>query len=166
MISVFIFTSNDFRPWKIEERERERKSKKIALSEQEYNQIASKQDNHTTSIVQTHPRRTQSPIIKIISPFLDHAQREKQREKEERVERSSHHRQDRLAIVLKPTCTKSPMNPLTPRQSHQIAPRQRTHHSDEPIHQTHHSDEWVFFHSDRAIDEFFLVGFCLEAKKM
>ena len=30
MISVFIFTSNDFRPWKIEERERERKSKKIA----------------------------------------------------------------------------------------------------------------------------------------
>ena len=92
--------------------------------------------------------------------------RERQREKEERVERSSHHRQDRLAIVLKPTCTKSPMNPLTPRQSHQIAPRQRTHHSDEPIHQTHHSDEWVFFHSDRAIDEFFLVGFCLEAKKM
>ena len=166
MISVFIFTSNDFRPWKIEERERERKSKKIALSEQEYNQIASKQDNHTASIVQTHPRRTQSPIIKIISPFLDHAQRERQREKEERVERSSHHRQDRLAIVLKPTCTKSPMNPLTPRQSHQIAPRQRTHHSDEPIHQTHHSDEWVFFHSDRAIDEFFLVGFCLEAKKM
>ena len=139
-----------------EQEDRQRRSKKIA----------SEQDDRTALIIQTHPRRTQSPIIKIISPFLDHAQREKQREKEERVERSSHHRQDRLAIVLKPTCTKSPMNPLTPRQSHQIAPRQRTHHSDEPIHQTHHSDEWVFFHSDRAIDEFFLVGFCLEAKKM
>ena len=105
MISVFIFTSNDFRPWKIEERERERKSKKIALSEQEYNQIASEQDDRTAPIIQIHPRRTQSPIIEIVSPFLDHAQRERQREKEERVERSSHHQRDRLAIVLKPTHT-------------------------------------------------------------
>ena len=99
-------------------RERERESKKIALSEQEYNQIASEQDDRTTPIVQTHPCRTQSPIIEIISPFPDNAQRERQRKKGEWVERSSHHRRDRLAIVLEPTRTRLPTNPLAPHRSH------------------------------------------------
>ena len=153
MIFIFIFTSNDFRHWKIEEREREQEDR-----QQRSKKITSKQDDHTALIVQTHPRRTQSPIIEIVSPLPDHTRRERQREKEERVERSLHHRRDRLAIVLEPARTRSPTNPL--------ALRRRTHHSDEPIRQTHHSDEWVFCHIDHAIDEFFLVGFCLEAEKM
>ena len=148
MISVFIFTSNDFRPWKIEKRERER-ARRSPTSEQEDRQrrskkIASEQDDRTVPIVQTHPRRNQSLIIEIVLPFSNHARRERQKEKEEGVERSSHHRRDHLAIVLEPIRIRLPTNPL--------APRRRTHHSDEPIRQTHHSDERVFFHLDRAID--------------
>ena len=113
MISVFIFTSNDFRPWKIEERERERARR-----------------SHRSKMIA--PLRS----IKLTpsNPIIDHrdrlaiseprAKRETERERRENREivappaRSSHHRRDRLAIVLKPAHTRLPTNPLTPHRSH------------------------------------------------
>ena len=77
MIFVFIFTSNDIRPWKIEEREREKEQED---HQRRSKKIASEQDDRTAPIVQTHPRRTQSPIIEIVLQFPDHARRERQRE--------------------------------------------------------------------------------------
>ena len=150
MISVFIFTSNDFRPWKIEERERERARR-----------------SHWSKMIA--PLRSFKPTPS--NPVIDHrdrlaiseprAKRETERERRENREivappaRSSRHRSRIRShqIADEPTRTQP------------IALRRRTHHSDEPIHQTYHSDKWVFFHSDRAIDEFFWLGFVWKLRK-
>ena len=106
MIFVFIFTSNDFWPWKIEERERERE-KEQEDRRRRSKKIASEQDDCTAPIVQTHPRWTQSPIIEIVSPFPDHAWRERQREKEER---RSHQSDSNVAR----SCLRHTISPLPP----------------------------------------------------
>ena len=162
MISVFIFTSNDFRPWKIEEREREKEQEdRLVGARIQPDRIGARRSHHSDC--------SNPPSSNPVTDHRDHlaisgqrAKRETEKERRESREivappaRSSRHRSRTHShqIADEPTRT-------TP-----IAPRRRTHHSNEPIHQTHHSDEWVFFHSDRAIDDFFFVGFCLEAKKM
>ena len=110
MISVFIFTSNDFRPWKIEERERER-ARRSPTSEQE-DRIGARQSHRFD--------RSNPPLSNPVTDHRDrlaisrpHAKRET-----ERVERSSHHRRDRLAIILEPARTRSPTNPLAQHRSH------------------------------------------------
>ena len=111
MISAFIFTSNDFRPWKIEERER--KSKKITDIGARRSHRSDRSNPPSSNPVTDHRDR-----LAISGP---HAKRET-----ERVERSSHHRRDRLAIVLEPARTRLPTNPLAPRRSHRrVAPRTR-----------------------------------------
>ena len=97
-------------------RERERKSKKIALSEQEYNQIALEQDDRTAPIVQTHPRRTQSLIIEIVSPFPDS---DAQRENPKNPRSSSFVEQ----------CPNPFVKPRKPIRSHHLRPSlRRSHH--------------------------------------
>ena len=109
IIFIFIFTSNDFRPWKIEERERER-ARRSPTSEQE-DRIRARRC--TAPIIQTHPRQTQSPIIEIISPFPDHMQRERQREYWDRR-------------------TANPLTPTNPDESTRTDEPRRTHSHREP----------------------------------
>ena len=78
MISVFIFTSNDFRPWKIEEREKE--SKKIAdvapiRRSQERDRERKKRDDRTSPTIapdrrshQSDSNAAQSRLRRTISP--------------------------------------------------------------------------------------------------
>ena len=110
MIFVFIFTSNDIRPWKIEERERER-ARRSPTSKQE-DRIRARRSHRSD--------RSNPPSS---NPVTDHRDRLAisgpcTKRETERVERSSHHRRDRLAIVLEPARTRLPTNPLTPRRSH------------------------------------------------
>ena len=110
MISVFIFTSNDFRPWKIEERERER-ARRSPSSKQE-DRIRARRSHRSN-----HSNPSSS------NPVTDHRDRlaifgPRAKREIERVERSSHHQWDRLAIVLEPARTRSPTNPLALRRSH------------------------------------------------
>ena len=134
MISVFIFTLNDFRPWKIEERERERARR-----------------SHRSKMIA--PLRSFKPTPS--NPVIDHrdhlaiseshAKRETERERRESREivapsaRSSRHRSRIRShqIADEPTRTAP------------IALRQRTHHSD----------KWVFFHQIAPLMNFFLLGF-------
>ena len=142
MISVFIFTSNDFRPWKIEERERERERARRS---------------HRSKMIA--PLRSFKPTPS--NPVIDHrdhlaiseshAKRETERERRESREivapsaRSSRHRSRIRShqIADEPTRTAP------------IALRQRTHHSD----------KWVFFHQIAPLMNFFLLGFVWKLRK-
>ena len=95
------------------ERERERKSKKIT----DIGARRSHRSNHSNP-PSSNPVTDHRDRLAISGP---HAKRET-----ERVERSSHHRRDRLAIVLEPARTRLPTNPLALRRSHRrVAPRTR-----------------------------------------
>ena len=121
MISVFIFTSNDFWPWKIGEREKEQEDRIEARRSHRSDRSNPPSSNPVTD----HRDR-----LAISKP---HVKREI-----ERVERSSHHWRDRLTIVLEPARTRSPTNPLALRRSHRrvtlqthepeiVAPRTASH---------------------------------------
>ena len=110
MIFVFIFTSNDFRPWKIEERERER-ARRSPTSEQE-DRIGARRSHRFD--------RSNPPSSNPVTDHRDRLAISEPRTKREtdRVERSSHHQRDCLAIILEPARTRSPTNPLAPHRSH------------------------------------------------
>ena len=104
MIFVFIFTSNDIRPWKIEERERER-ARRSPTSKQE-DRIRARRSHRSD--------RSNPPSS---NPVTDHRDRLAisgpcAKRETERVERSSHHRRDRHTTdeIVSPSFS----NPLAP----------------------------------------------------
>ena len=117
MISVFIFTSNDFRPWKIEEREREKEQEDCRRQSKK---IASEQDDRIRARRSHRSDRSNPPSSNLVTDHRDHLAISKPRTKREteRVERSSHHRRDRLSIVLELARTRLPANPLAPHRLH------------------------------------------------
>ena len=117
MISVFIFTSNDFRPWKIEEREREKEQEDCRRQSKK---IASEQDDRIRARRSHRSDRSNPPSSNLVTGHRDHLAISKPRTKREteRVERSLHHRRDRLSIVLELARTRLPANPLAPRRLH------------------------------------------------
>ena len=71
----------------------------------------------------------------------------------ERVERSLHHRQDCLAIVLEPARTRSPTNPLAPRRLHRrVTPR--TQDRSTTNRESHHANRTGESHHEPVTDSF------------
>ena len=99
-------------------REREKKSKKIADVGARRSHRSDRSNPPLSNPVTDHRDR-----LAISGP---HAKRET-----ERVERSSHHRRDRLSIVLELARTRLPVNPLAPRRLHRRVTL-RTHEPTNP----------------------------------
>ena len=85
MISVFIFTSNDFRPWKIEEREREKEQEDCRRQSKK---IASEQDDRIRARRSHRSDRSNPPSSNLVTDHRDRlsiseprAKRETERER-------------------------------------------------------------------------------------
>ena len=102
IISVFIFTSNDFRPWKIEEREREKKSKKIVDVGARRSHRSDRSNPPSSNLVTDH-----RDCLAIFGPC---AKRETKR-----VERSSHRKPTRTDEARRTHTRRQTLtNPLAP----------------------------------------------------
>ena len=138
MISVFIFTSNDFRPWKIEEREREKEQEdRLIEARIQPDRIEARQSHcfDRSNPPSSNPVTDHQDHLTISGP---HAKRETERERRKSREivappaRSSRHRsQTHLHQItdepthttpIAPDCT-APTNP----------PLRRTHSSNPPL---------------------------------
>ena len=105
------------------ERERER-ARRLPTSEQE-DRIRARRSHRSD--------RSNPPSSNLVTDHRDHLAISKPRTKREteRVERSSHHRRDRLSIVLELARTRLPANPLAPRRLHRRVTL-RTHEPTNP----------------------------------
>ena len=108
IIFVFIFTSNDFQPWKIEERERER-ARRSPTSEQE-DRIRARRSHRSD--------HSNPPLSNPVTDHQDHLAISGPRAKREteRVLRSSHRRTPTNPLAPtnpdEPTCTVNPLAPI------------------------------------------------------
>ena len=128
MISVFIFTSNDFQPWKIEERERERARDRLVRARIQPDRIGARRSHHSDRSNPVIDHRDRLAISGL------RAKRETERERRESRE------------IVKPTRTALTNPPL-----------RRTHSSNPPLRRmgflslrSHHwwiSFGWVLFGS-------------------
>ena len=109
MISVFIFTSNDFRPWKIEEREREKARRSPCRSK-----------NTTWS----HQSKTIASLRSFKPTLVEPSHRSSRSSHHFRTTRKERDRESREIVALRthshrrtPTNSLAPTNPLAPIRS-------------------------------------------------
>ena len=127
MISVFIFTLNDFQPWKIEERERER-ARRSPTSEQE--DCIGARRSHRSDCSNPPSSKPVTDHRDRLAIFEPRAKRETERERRGSREivappaRSSRHRSRTHSHQIANESTRTaPTNP----------PRRRTHSSNPPL---------------------------------
>ena len=133
-------TENDFRfhfhfKWfsALENRREREREKEQEDCRRQSKKIASEQDDRIRARRSHRSDRSNPPSLNLVTDHRDHLAISKPRTKREteRVERSSHHRRDRLSIVLELARTRLPANPLAPRRLHRRVTL-RTHEPTNP----------------------------------